>query len=163
MTAQEYKDDRRLAAPCGLYCGACSIRSAVGRNDSKLIQQIADGLALYLGHPVAVEDLNCDGCLSAVRAAPCRECAIRDCAAAKGIDWCSRCPDFPCQIITDFNNDGLAHHSEVLDSIRRQQGVGIDVWIEEQEQRWRCHKCGRSTDWYAAQCPCCGAELGDHF
>jgi hypothetical protein len=163
MTAQEYKDDRRLAAPCGLYCGACVIRSAVKKNDPQFIEFIADGLARYLGHPVGVEEVDCDGCLSAVRAAPCRECEIRDCAAAKGIVWCSQCPDFPCQVITDFNNDEFDHHSEVLDNIRRQQEVGIDGWIGEQEQRWRCPQCGQPTDWYTAQCASCGADLDDHF
>ena len=163
MAAQEYKDARRLAAPCGLYCGACSIRAAVSRNDAQLMQQIADGLALYLGHPVGVEDMHCNGCLSGVRAAPCRECEIRDCATAKGVDRCSGCPDFPCKLITDFNNDGLAHHSEVLDNIRRQQEVGIDAWLEEQAQRWRCPQCGRSNDWYSSQCASCGADIDDHF
>lgn len=163
MTDRSYKDDRRLAAPCGLYCGACIIRAAVKKEDAHLIGFIADGLARYFGHPVGVEEVDCEGCLSDIRAAPCRECDIRDCATAKGIDWCFQCPDFPCQLITDFNNDGFAHHSEVLDNIRRQQEIGIDAWLEEQEQRWHCPQCGHPREWYTSQCSSCGTDLEDHF
>ena len=163
MAGSSYKDDGRLVAPCGLYCGACIIRAAVKKNDPQLIEFIADGLARYLGHPVGVEDVNCDGCLSEVRAAPCRDCDIRDCATAKGIDRCSQCPDSPCRLITDFNNDEFAHHSEVLDNIRRQQEVGIDAWVGELEERWRCPQCDHPRDWYIAQCTSCDADLDDHF
>ena len=163
MADRSYNDDRRFAAPCGLYCGACIIRSAVKKNDPQLIQRIADGLAVYLGHPVGVEDVECEGCLSGVRAAPCRDCEIRDCATERGVDWCSQCDDFPCQLITGFNNDEFAHHSEVLDNIRRQQEIGVSAWVEEQEKRWRCPQCGQPRDWYTAQCSACGADLDDHF
>jgi hypothetical protein len=154
---------RDFAAPCGLYCGACVIRAAVKKNDPQLLEMIADGLAVYLGHSVGVEGVYCDGCLSDVRAAPCRDCEIRDCAISRGITHCSQCADFPCQIITDFNNDEFAHHSEVLDNIRRQREVGIDAWLKEQGERWRCPACGADSDWYAAQCTGCGKELEGHF
>ena len=74
-----------LVAVCGLYCGACVIRAAVKKNDPQMLEMIADGLAKYLGRPVGVEEVCCDGCLSDVRAAPCRDCEIRDCAVSKGI------------------------------------------------------------------------------
>ena len=152
-----------FAAPCGLYCGACVIRAAVKKNDPQMLEMIADGLAKYLGRPVGVEEVCCDGCLSDVRAAPCRDCEIRDCAVSKGITHCSQCDDFPCQLITDFNNDEFAHHSEVLDNIRRQREVGIDDWLEEQRGRWRCPACGAESDWYARRCTGCGEELERHF
>lgn len=161
--ARKKKVSRDFAAPCGLYCGACSIRAAVRGGDTALLELIASGVGKHLGHPVAAKDLVCEGCLSDVLGAPCRQCAIRDCAQSKGVTHCSQCDDFPCQRIEDFNNDGMAHHAEVLDSIRRQREVGIDVWLKEQGERWRCPACGGETNWYAGKCPKCGGALEGHF
>jgi hypothetical protein len=51
----------------------------------------------------------------------------------------------------------------VLANIRRQRDIGIDAWIAEQEQRWRCPHCGCPTDWYAGQCYDCGTTLSGQF
>jgi len=160
MTDQEQQNP---AAPCGLYCGACSIYVAGRRGDSKRLEQIAKGMAQYLGQPVEVEDLACEGCLSDVIALQCRDCVLRACAFGKGLIHCAQCSDFPCQQIIAFNNDGMPHHSEVLNNIRRQRVIGIDAWIEEQEERWRCPHCGCEVEWYASQCPDCGTTLAEHF
>ena len=163
MTSSERKYYKELAAPCGLYCGACSIIAAVRRGDPQLLELIAGGVAEYLGQPVEVKALSWEGCLSDVRASVCRECTLRACALEKGLAHCAQCADFPCQQIIDFNNDGFRHHSEVLDNIRRQQEIGIDAWVKEQEERWRCPKCGCGVDWYAGQCPDCNTTLKGHF
>lgn len=81
------------------------------------------------------EDLVCDGCLSSQLAIFCRRCVMRACAVEKEITYCAYCSDFPCQTIIDLNNDGRPHHSEVLINIRRQQEIGIDAWLDEQEKR----------------------------
>jgi hypothetical protein len=141
MTSPERKHLENLAAPCGLYCGACSILAAGRKNDPKVMELIAMGVADYLGHPVEVKDLACEGCHSDVVAIMCRECELRACALLKGLTHCSQCADFPCQQIIDFNNDDFRHHSKVLDNIRRQRDIGIDAWIKEQDERWRCPKC----------------------
>ena len=157
------KEKRILVAPCGLYCGACSIRSAYNRHDSELLKAMADGVSLYLGHKVDAKDLACKGCLSDVVSISCRECKMRDCAVAKRLSRCSECPDSPCELIKSFNDDGLPHHAEVLKNIERQKEIGIDAWIEEQDKRWCCRSCGALSDWYAANCLACGAALEGHF
>lgn len=156
-------ENKEFAAPCGLYCGACSIRAAYNRKDEQLLKAMADGVAVYLGHAVEASDMACGGCLSDTLAAPCRECKIRDCAFAKGFTRCSECGEFPCELVTNFNNDGLPHHSEVLKNIRRQKEIGIDSWIKEQSERWRCPNCSAETNWYAGQCPECDNALGGQF
>ncbi len=154
---------RILAAPCGLYCGACSIYVAGKRGDAEFLETAATGLADYLGHPVEPKELACEGCLSDVLAVHCRECQLRDCALSKKITHCAQCVDFPCPQITEFNNDEFAHHSEVIESIRRQQQIGLDAWIEEQQVRWRCAVCGHVSGWYAVQCYNCDNVLNKHF
>lgn len=162
---QQGEDLKKLVAPCGLYCGACVIRATVRKGDSQLLEQMAFGVAEYLGHPrpVKVKDLECEGCLSDVIAINCRECVLRDCVTSKGLTHCAECDDFPCQQLTDFNNDEYPHHSEVLDNIRHLREIGINAWIEEQEERWRCPNCGYAGDWYAEQCHKCGNALEGHF
>jgi hypothetical protein len=156
-------DKKKFVAPCGLYCGACSIRAAYNLKDVQLLQAMADGVSLYLGHKVEANDLACEGCLSDVVSVSCRECKIRDCAFAKGLTRCSECADFPCELVTNFNNDGLPHHSEVLKNIRRQKDIGVDSWLAEQDKKWCCPNCHAETDWYAGQCPDCCVTIEGHF
>jgi len=160
MMGQEQKN---LAAPCGLYCGACSIYIAGKRGDSKRLEQMAVGLAEYVGRVLDVQDLACKGCLSEVVALHCRDCTILSCAFEKGVTHCVQCSVFPCKQITDFSNDGMLHHGEVLDNVRRQRNIGIDAWIREQEGKWCCPHCGCAVDWYSGQCPDCGTTLPERW
>jgi hypothetical protein len=52
---------QKLAAPCGLYCGACSIRIAHRDDNHKLKERLS---AAYGVHP---EEIRCEGCFSASR------------------------------------------------------------------------------------------------
>jgi len=98
-----------------------------------------------------------------VIAVVCRDCVLRSCALGKGLTHCAQCSNFPCQELVDFSNDGLPHHSEVLDNVRRVRDVGIEAWMAEQEKRWRCPNCGDAIDWYATQCAGCSASLSISF
>ena len=158
------QEQQNLAAPCGLYCGACSAYVAGRRGDTGRLEDLAKRVAQYRGQEIETKDIACEGCLSSgVIALYCRDCVLRACAFEKGLTHCAQCSDFPCQPIIDFNNDGIRHHSEVLDNIRRQREMSIDAWVEEQEQRWRCPQCGCAVDWYARQCPDCDTVLPRRF
>ena len=163
QTHENSQDSEQLAASCGLYCGACSIYQAVRRGASEFLVAAAAGISEMLDFPVEASDLNCDGCLSDVRAIQCRECQLRDCASSKELTHCASCDSFPCQQIIDFKNDQFAHHSEVLENIRRQRDVGISAWAGEQQKRWVCPGCGNATEWYGQQCQHCGIVLERHF
>jgi len=157
-------EKRDIAAPCGLYCGACTIYLAGKRGDRQLLGQIAQSLSQQMEQELKVEDLACDGCLSTETvAAVCRFCDIRDCALGKGLTNCSMCREVPCKRISDFNSDQYAHHHEVLENIRHQQDSGIDTWLSEQETKWQCSECSHDIDWYAVECPGCGAMVTSPF
>ncbi len=151
-------EGEHLAAVCGLYCGACSLYRARRDENPERLEELLKPLSERWQVPK--DELNCDGCLAGGRLMPhCRDCKIKQCAAEKeAVTRCSGCPDFPCQIITAFNNDGVRHHAEVLDNIRRQQKVGVTEWLQEQFERWRCQFCGVSLDWYARSCYRCGTK-----
>ncbi len=53
---------RELAAPCGLYCGACSIYVARERGDQAALKAVAKRIAQLRGWILKPEeDLVCDG------------------------------------------------------------------------------------------------------
>jgi len=148
-------DNQPLVAVCGLFCGACTLyraRHDIDRKDApEIIKRTADRWK------VAPEQLTCEGCLSDGPLTPyCAACAMKKCAAAKGITRCADCAGFPCETITKFSNDGVPHHASVLKAVRRQKKIGIDEWYEEEFERVRCQLCGVSLDWYATVCHRCG-------
>jgi len=161
MSSQERE---KLAAPCGLYCGACSIYIARKRGDEAAVNTMAKRISEARGSEIRPEeDITCNGCLSSQLAIFCRQCDMRTCAVEKGVTHCAQCSEFPCPTITDFNDDGRPHHSEVLDNVRRQQETGIDAWLDEQEDRWRCPDCGCVIGWYDTKCPQCTTALPEQF
>lgn len=152
-----------LAAPCGLYCGACTLYVAQRRSDSKRLIQLAQNITIRKDRSITLNDLDCKGCLSNRVSFFCRECNLRSCVYAKDLTHCAQCTEFPCQQIIDFNDDGRPHHGEVLTNIRRQKKIGLDTWISEQKERWRCSNCDSIVDWYTHKCPECDAPLVTHF
>jgi len=151
-------EGEHLAAVCGLYCGACTLYRARHDKDRKGLETFFDNLARRWNVPV--EEVTCEGCLSdGPLAVYCRDCRIKQCASEKpGVTRCADCPEFPCDIITRFNNDGVAHHSEVLKNIARQQKIGVYEWLQEEYEKVRCQYCGVSLDWYARNCHRCGTR-----
>jgi len=147
-----------LVASCGLYCGACPMYLATHENDEQRLASIQKQLGSGL-MKLSQEDLLCDGCLGGGRLATfCRKCAIRESATDKTrTRRCSECAEFSCSRITDFNNDGILHHAEVLDNLRQLRAMGIENWTKHEENRWRCPKCRSMFSWYDPECPKCKA------
>jgi hypothetical protein len=153
-----------LVAPCGLYCGACPMYLASQDKDGErfkdLLKQFSAGKM-----QLKQEDLLCDGCIANGRVASfCRKCALRSCAAGKSnVTRCSDCAEFPCAKITDFNNDGMLHHAEVLANLRQIKEKGVKEWTKSEEDRWRCPQCRKSLGWYDRECSKCGTKRSDRL
>ena len=164
-TAKTVEGSReRLVAPCGLYCGACPMYLASQEKDeqkSKAIMQQFGGGKM----PFKQEDLLCDGCIGGGRVAVfCRKCAMRSCAEEKAdVTRCSDCAEFPCSRVTNFNNDGMQHHSEVLSNLRQLREKGIKEWTKYEEDRWACPQCRAKLSWYDKACSKCGAKRSDRL
>ena len=146
-----------LVAVCGLNCGACPMYIATQSKDEEkqkaLFKQFSAGPM-----KLKMEDILCDGCIGGDRVASfCRDCAIRKCPNDKqDVTRCSDCKDFPCSRITDFNNDGMRHHAEVLSNLRGIKEMGIQEWAKYDEERWKCPKCKSPMAWYDTKCSKCG-------
>ena len=135
---QPAKDDAatdrgKLVAYCGLYCGLCDWHVRLPQRAAALAESIA--LAEFpppkpvaqflknLSHPS--EDKRCRGGKCGAK------CAIKKCAVGKGVTVCAECGEFPCRHI-----DTLAGSESTLvhDGMRIRK-IGLDAWIDEQEQR----------------------------
>ena len=151
------KGKELLVALCGTYCGACFAYLAKNSEDEQIRNKIQNELS---SGPMKldIENFGCDGCLSNGKiAAHCQNCAMRKCAANKqGVTRCSDCKDFPCSLITDFNNDGRLHHAELLKNLRKIREMGVQKWVKYEEERWRCPQCHLPLSWYDSECAGCG-------
>ncbi len=143
---QEMPPDNSLLACCGLYCGACSFRVAYEEDDRKHLAGMPAKYDEYRDAPLE----RCEGC----RAEECGH-GFTACAAARGVEHCGRCPDFPCDRLTAFARDGIPHHAGVITSLERIRRVGERQWLEEQSRSWRC-SCGARLSWYHRTCDRCG-------
>ncbi len=148
-----------LVAVCGLYCGACEMYRADHDNNEVKLQNIAKRIAARMGGQLSADDLRCDGCLGKGCLTPwCGKCEIRSCERLQsGKTRCSDCEEFPCARISDFSNDGMLHHVEVLENLRHIRDMGVEDWVKAEEERWTCPECGALLSWYDTACPSCEA------
>lgn len=129
-----------LAAPCGFYCGTC--RHYLAREKGLLEEK-------KLKH-------GCKGCRSQNK-----NCAWvkRDCEQLrKGrINFCYECREFPCANLGKLDqrhirDDGLS----LIDNLLLIQEIGVENWLREQEEEWKCPQCGSAVCVMDSECYDCG-------
>jgi DNA-directed RNA polymerase subunit RPC12/RpoP len=125
---------KKLAAPCGLYCGVCAILIAHKDNNIKFKER------LTTVYGVNIEDIQCEGCLSDKLYKYCQTCPIRSCAGEKAIEGCHQCNDFPCKFIENFPLP--VGKKVILRAIPTWRELGTERWMEEEEKRYHCPHCG---------------------
>jgi hypothetical protein len=170
---QNGKGKEPLAAACGTFCGACPAYLAKHSDDEqikmKLPKRSSSGPAKApKGIPPSnwMDGLICDGCLSGgMLAAHCQMCAIRICAANKQNNHrCSDCKDLPCYRITNLINMGhYLHRNEYLPNLKKIREMGVQEWVKEEEERWRCPQCSLPMSWYDATCARCGKPRAEQL
>jgi len=85
---------------CGIDCGACPAYEATIRDDWFARRELAAEWTTP-DYPVMAEEINCDGChnMGDRIFIFCRECEIRRCGMARGVQTCAECNLFPCAVI----------------------------------------------------------------
>ena len=146
---------KELLAPCGLYCGVCSIYIAHRDNNLKFKEKL---LPIYKAFAKSVDDIKCTGCLSDKEVFPvCRVCAIKNCVKEKGLEGCHQCDEFPCKYI---NNFPIAIGKKVImRAIPQWREWGTEKWVEEEENRYHCPECGNPLFRGAKRCNACGIAV----
>ncbi len=144
------KPDKRLAAVCGLFCPACTI--FIGTHEDpgrlKVMAQRTNRSA---------EKLMCQGCRSEKRCFYCEDiCKMSKCAAAKGVDFCGECAEFPCADLKTFQAE-MPHRIELWNNQARIKEVGYEKWYAEMVENYSCKKCGTINSAYDMACRKCGS------
>jgi hypothetical protein len=141
-----YNEIKHRLAPCGLHCGKCF--AFAGGDIARQSQQLKELLGNFDGYAkrfvelldepafekypdfaqmlALFADARCTGC----RNEKCKlfkNCKVRDCHEAKGIDFCFQCAGFPC------SNTGFDKHLEdrsVQINIRMKD-IGVEAYYNE--------------------------------
>lgn len=123
------EQEQLAAAPCGLYCGACSEQKKG----------------------------NCHGCgcdcgkCIASNHSP--HCAIYDCATQKGFVSCADCGEFACtDLIMHACDPVWRTHAPCLENLRRRKVIGTKAWITEQREYWADEDRLRKLHFVEARC-----------
>jgi hypothetical protein len=123
-------NDKKLAAPCGLYCGACIAYSV----------KDCHGCGCNCGACDAIEHH--------------KSCEIYKCCVQKAhLEACCECENFPCSLLIRFCNDPVWRtHLAVIENLRRRKKIGSDKWLEEQEQVWKNQRYLNRWLWFQKEC-----------
>jgi predicted RNA-binding Zn-ribbon protein involved in translation (DUF1610 family) len=132
--------DNNLAAPCGIYCGACRQYLVLKKN--QLEQR-----GFKRG---------CEGCR--IRN---KNCVFirKDCSALKKnqIEYCNECNNFPCQNLQKMDNLYQKRYAvNMIGNLKRIKDIGVEKWLQEQKVLYTCPECGGEICVHDAECYDCG-------
>ena len=88
-------------------------------------------------------------------------CKIRQCCLDKNkFAFCYQCDEFPCKILVEFQKYRLEdkryyHRAKSIGKLEQIKEIGIDWWLKQQQEMWRCPKCGGRMMFYEFRCVDC--------
>ena len=127
---------------CGLYCKLCAHMARIPPQARELRDTMRGegwehfGEAVHSGfgefwrilERLGETDETCPGCRGGCGFPGCE---IRACAREREVEVCPFCDDYPCEHIEEL---GRSYPTLIADGMRMRE-IGLDAWIEEQEQR----------------------------
>jgi hypothetical protein len=149
------QSDKKLAAVCGLYCGACSWFISTHEDPERLRR-----LAAQIGY--SEEESRCHGCRSGKRLPYCGKCKMFACAVERGIDFCIQCEEYPCDDLKQFQL-AMPHRIELWANLERVKAVGHRQWLQEIRTSYTCPRCRTVNSAYDLKCRKCGEEPSCHY
>ena len=140
-------NEKNLAAPCGVYCGAC-------RSYLLLKKDLFEEKGYKSG---------CTGCR--IRNKKCSYIR-RDCALIRKneIEFCYECNTFPCSNLKKLDDMYSKRYGvSQIKNLKRLQEVGFEQWIQEKEKLYQCPDCGGEICVHDAECYDCGNKLNPNL
>jgi len=156
-------NDHRYDTYCGLYCGACEVIHAKTEKDKERVIDIWS--KNVPGWNATPDQINCSGCKTDNVFVNCRTmCRIKPCARDKGVEFCINCDHFPCNFYAQnkskFDQIPTLRHGGVM--LKNQKYIkehGVEKWLEEQKEKWKCPECDTDFAWYTDECKVCKKDL----
>ena len=87
---------------CGHDCSKCVTYIATQRNDDNLRRRSQSFYTEKFNLDIPLEKFNCNGGRSNKIFELCKECSFIQCCKQHDIDSCSKCPEYPCKEISDY-------------------------------------------------------------
>ncbi|MCL6578791.1 MAG: DUF3795 domain-containing protein [Candidatus Bathyarchaeota archaeon] len=152
--------NKNLVGRCGLYCGACIIYRA-SKDSDQLRMNVAERMK---SKP---EEIRCEGCQTVLKDGWNvkseewgKNCKIIRCLRAKGLDFCYQCSIYPnCEKFLEIANSCLKHGENLIENLERIKTGQVEEWLEEENRKWKCRKCGKPIAMHLSECHWCGAKL----
>ena len=91
-----------LPCYCGHDCSKCVTYIATQTNNEDLRRQAQSFYKESFGLDIPLEKFHCDGGRSKNVFELCKECPFKKCCIEHGIDACSKCSEYPCKDISDY-------------------------------------------------------------
>jgi len=149
--------NKNLVGRCGLYCGTCLIYRAY-KDSERLQQRIAER------RKCKPEEIRCEGCQTALTdgwdvGGWGKNCRIIKCLEAKGLDFCYECSTYPdCRNFHRVADYLLKRGENLMENLSKVKVGKVEEWLEEEDQKWRCPKCGKPISAYYGGCHWCGEK-----
>lgn len=87
---------------CGHDCARCITYIATQKNDDNLRRQSQRFYKERFCLDISLEKFNCEGGRSQKVFELCKECPFVKCCKERSVDFCSKCPEYPCKEISDY-------------------------------------------------------------
>jgi len=139
--------EKNLAAPCGIYCGAC--RSYLIQKKQLFKEKNRKGGCLGC----RIRDKNC----SFIK---------RDCSKIRKneFEFCNECENFPCPNLERIDNIYVTRYNvSPIKNLKRLQQVGFESWLKEKEKLYKCLGCGGEICVHDAECYDCGIKINPNL
>lgn len=131
---------KELIAPCGMNCRLC-----IGYQREKN---------------------KCSGCRNEVDIRYVTKgsisCVIKNCPEIKKSQtgFCYECDKMPCKRLKQLDKRyKTKYHMSMLENLINIKEQGIDKFLENEEKRWKCPKCGNVVSVHRASCVKCNEKI----
>lgn len=127
-----------LIAPCGMNCRLC--------------------LAYQR------EKKHCPGCRGddAGKSASCVSCIIKNCTVIQSNQsgFCYQCEKYPCLRLRQLDKRyRTKYRMSMLKNLEKIKEDGLDQFLQQEEERWKCPSCGGTLCVHRMPCPSCKKEI----
>ena len=121
-----------LIAPCGMNCGICIAFFGYTMNGKKRTHVCNGCRSKHVVHTLTLDKHLC-----AFLKKHCEKLKQNQ------IKYCFECPDFPCEKLQTLDKSYQTKYGmSTIDNLRFIQTHGIQQFLANEQERWKCPTCG---------------------
>ncbi|MFX1476532.1 MAG: DUF3795 domain-containing protein [Promethearchaeota archaeon] len=120
---------------CGLNCAKCDMYLA-SHGDDQLHEELVSWFQENIDPNI--KSISCERCRGETSECWSDDCEFRPCVIEKGLNYCFECPDFVCDKLEDFANEGLQHHKRTVENLKKMKERGLEKWKANQKEASFC-------------------------